>query len=178
MDQAAEAVEGSTPPRHRVVVLVGTLDRRVVPALQFVSRLVGADVRALHVSVDPDETRRLAQDWMDLDLSWLPLHVRDLSLGSLLRSVEVAIDELASDVSELTVVVPEVQPGPRWSRWLHRHTARRIAAALRGRRRVVTVLVPFVPPPGRTGARAVDRRATVAGTAGGWSADAPGRRAR
>ncbi|MGH9284650.1 MAG: hypothetical protein ACRD0M_03105 [Acidimicrobiales bacterium] len=58
-------------------MLVSVVDRRILPALRFVSRLPETDVRALHVSVEAFETRRLAEDWMELGLTWLPLHIHD-----------------------------------------------------------------------------------------------------
>lgn len=164
MDGSPAADDGRPGRRHRAVVLVGALDRRVLPALRFAARLTDADVRALHVSVDPEQTRRLAGDWMEVGLPWLPLHIRDASWPSLLRSVEHAIDEEAAEVGELTVILPEVEGRPWRHRALHRGEARRIAAALRGHRRVATVIVPyFLPAGGRPAGSWPGRRRWVRG---------------
>lgn len=136
--------------RHQALVLVGGVDRRIVPALRLAARLVGADVRAVHVSVDPEATRRLARDWMDLGLTWLPLEVRDGCSERLLDSVQRVIGEEVDRAGEVTVILPEAHGGAWWHGFLHRRTARRIAGELSRDRRVVTVVVPwFGPAPGR-----------------------------
>ena len=142
MDERAATAEH----RHRAVVLVGALDRRVVPALRFAARLGHADVKALHVSVDPEQTRRLVEGWMAVDLAWLPLDVRAGASESLLASVRRVVAEEAAEAGELTVVLPEAQHDSWWHRLLHRRAARRIAAALSGDRAVSTVIVPYFGP--------------------------------
>jgi len=148
MERAGTTPERTATRRHHAVVLVGSLDRRIVPALRLAARLGDADVRALHVSVDPEETRRLARDWMELGLTWLPLHIRDGCSGSFLASVRRAVDEQADATGALTVILPEAEYEQWWAGLLHRRSARRIAWALRLHRRVTTVIVPsFVQPP-------------------------------
>ena len=46
---------------YPVVVLISAVDRRILPALRFVSRLPFAEPRALHISADPEETR----EWIE-----------------------------------------------------------------------------------------------------------------
>ena len=128
---------------HAVIVLVSVVDRRIVPALRFVSRLGYADTRALHVSVDPDETRRLANDWMNLGLSWLPLYIRDATAPSLPESVCRAVLLDGETTGHLTVVLPELESPRWWYPLLHRRTARRIAAQLQPLPGVTAVIVPF-----------------------------------
>ena len=132
--------------RHAVLVLVSVVDRRIVPALRFVSRLGFADTRALHVSIDPDETRRLARDWMNLGLSWLPLHIRDATTGGLAPSVCAAVREEAVSTGSVTVVLPELDSERWWYPLLHRRSARRIAARLQSLPGVTAVIVPFPAP--------------------------------
>jgi hypothetical protein len=134
-----------TARRHTAIVLVSAADRRIVPALRFVSRLAQTDVRALHVSVDSEETRQLAADWMQLDLTWLPLHIHDSPTDDLLRSVRQAIEREAHGTGEVIVVVPELQFTRWWQPLLHSRTARRIAVDLQPLPRVTTVIVPFAP---------------------------------
>ncbi|MDQ3896908.1 MAG: hypothetical protein M3326_06615 [Actinomycetota bacterium] len=131
---------------HTVIVLVSVVDRRIVPALHFVSRLACSDSRALHISVDTQQTRRLAADWMNLGLSWLPLHIRDATAPSLPVSVREAVrrEETADRV---TVVVPELDIVRWWHPLLYRGRARRIAEQLQPLPGVTTVIVPFYVPP-------------------------------
>ena len=139
------ATEPRTTSRRTVVVLVARLDRRIVPALRFAARLPHTDVRALHISWDPDETRQLAERWLQLDLSWLPLQIREVSGGSLLDTVRAAVAERAAAGGDMTVVLPEVEYPRWWHPLLHRSMARRIARALQGVEDVTTVIVPYFP---------------------------------
>ena len=147
-------------PRHTAIVLVSAADRRIVPALRLVSTLAQTDVRALHVSVDPEETRRLAADWMKLELTWLPLHIHDVPTEDLVGSLRQAVEREAHGTGEVIVVVPELQFTRWWQPLLHRRIARRIALQMQPLPRVTTVIVPFAPlpaeaatTPARTGRR-------------------------
>lgn len=136
-----------TPRRSTAVVLVARLDRRVLPALRFLAHLPHTEIRALHLALDPAETRRLTREWIGLGLSWLPLHIRDAAEGSFLSAVRRMVAEEAEERGEMIVVLPEM--GYRW--WhlpLHRGSARRIARALQPFRNVSTVIVPYFLGPG------------------------------
>ena len=141
---------------HTVILLVSVVDRRILPAIRFVSRLGSSDSRALHVSVDPEETRRLAVDWMKLGLSWLPLHIREATAETLPVSVRAAVRAEAPAAGAITVVVPELDSPRWWFPLLHRRSARRIAAELQSLPRVTAVIVPFCVPP-----RGKDERPTT-----------------
>ena len=135
-----------TARRHRAIVLVSAADRRILPALRFVSRLSETDVRALHVSVDAEETRRLAEDWMKLDLTWLPLYIHESATDDLVDSVKKAIEREADETGDVIVVVPELGFTHWWHPVLHRRCARRIAQHLQQLSEVTTVIVPFTAP--------------------------------
>jgi hypothetical protein len=126
---------------YPVVVLISAVDRRILPALRFVSRLPFAEPRALHVSIDPEQTRRIADDWMVLGLSWLPLDIRERSDLGIAASVRAALEE--AGVASVTVVVPELNMPRWWHPLLHRQSARHIAAELQGVPGTTTVIVPF-----------------------------------
>ena len=128
---------------YPVVVLVSAVDRRILPALRFVSDIPFAQPLALHVSVDQDQARAVARAWLSLDLTWLPLHIRDAPGGDIARAVADLVDEEAVGVGNVTVVVPELHVPRWWYPMLHRQTARRIAADLQSAPRVTTVIVPF-----------------------------------
>ena len=128
---------------HTVIVLVSVLDRRIVPALQFVSRLAASETRALHIAVDPVETRRLATEWMNLGLSWLPLHIHDTTGGDVPAAVAGAIRREVGTGGTVTVVVPELDSRDWWFPLLHRRNARRIAERLQCLPGVTAVIVPF-----------------------------------
>ena len=131
---------------HAVIVLVSVADRRIVPSLRLVSRLGYSDTRALHVSVDPEETRKLVDDWTRLGLSWLPLHVLGTAGRPLPASIRAGVREEVARIGSATVVLPELDCPKWWHRLVHRHNARRIAAELQGLQDVTTVIVPFYLP--------------------------------
>jgi hypothetical protein len=128
---------------YPVVVLVSAVDRRILPALRFVSGLPFAEPRALHVSFDPDETRRITVDWLRLGLTWLPLYIREASPGGIAASVRELVEEEAGAVDSVTIVVPELDLPRWWHPLLHRQTARRIASELQRAPRITTVIVPY-----------------------------------
>lgn len=142
MTGADSLFELSMARRYRVVVLVSAVDRRLLPALKFVSRLPFADLRAIHVSVDADDTRQVAHAWMELGLAWLPLHIREGGEGGVAAAVRRLIRE-EGDPDHVTVVVPELNNPRWWHRLLHRQRARRIATQLQPIDGVTTVIVPF-----------------------------------
>lgn len=136
--------------RYPIVVLIGAVDRRIVPTLRFVSELPQTAARALHVSLDPVATQRLAIEWMHLGLDWLPLHIHEATGADLLASVRDAVIAETSDVDRATVVVPELDFYRWWHQLLHRRNARRIAQQLQALPGVTAVIVPFsAAPPSR-----------------------------
>ena len=136
-----------------MILLVSTVDRRIVPALHFVSRLACSDSRALHISVDPEETRRLARDWMNLGLSWLPLHIQEAKAQSVAISVRDAVDVVAREIERVTVVLPELDFVRWWHPLLYGAGARRIAEQLHTLPGVTAVIVPFYVRPRGAGLR-------------------------
>lgn len=135
--------EHRTKRRHTAIVLVSVVDRRILPALRFVSRLPDTEGRALHVSVEAFETRRLAEDWMELGLTWLPLHIHDAATEGLAESFRRAVVQQAAPSGDVTVVVPELDFYRWWHPLLHRRSARRIAQILQPLPGVTTVIVPY-----------------------------------
>jgi hypothetical protein len=125
-----------------VLLLVGGVDRRILPALRFVSRLSDTEIRALHVSVDAGETRRLADDWMRLGLTWIPLHIHEAAADDLPQAVRLLVQQVVG-ADRVTVVVPELESVRWWHGLLHRRSGRRIARQLYELPDVTTVIVPF-----------------------------------
>lgn len=143
MAKPEPVTEHPTRRRHTALVLVSVVDRRILPALRFVSGLPDTDVRALHVSVEAVDTRRLAEDWMSLGLTWLPLQIHDAAAPTLADSLRDAVLEEAGAAPDVTVVVPELDFYRWWQPLLHRRRARRIAQHLQGLTGVTAVIVPY-----------------------------------
>ena len=128
--------------RGLTVLLVAALDRRVLPALTLVPMLSGADALALHIAVDRVASWQLGRDWMELGVTWLPLHIEEPTSPGVVESVH---DFVAREVSVrpwVTVVVPEMDLGRWWQPLVHRATGRSVAWALHDLPRVTTVVVP------------------------------------
>ena len=125
------------------LILVDRADRRMLPAIRLVASLQDFETRAVHVSLDAEETERLAHDWMTLGLSWVPLHIAEPAAPRLVESVRALVEEAALDRRRVLVIVPEVELARWWQRLLHRRTGRRIARGLAAMRRVSTVVLPY-----------------------------------
>lgn len=132
---------------HLIIVLVSAVDRRLIPALHFVAGLPSIDARALHICVDPHETRQVAADWMTLEIPWLPLHIRDATPGGIAASVVETVREEADHPGPVTVVVPELDLPRWWQPLLHRRSARRIAVELQAAPGITAVVAPQPLPP-------------------------------
>ena len=134
--------ERATRQRHTALLLVSTVDRRILPALRFVSRLPDTDVRAVHVALEPDVALRLARDWMDLGITWPPLHIEEPTADSLTLCVRRLVAQEASVRSHVTVLVPELDLNRWWQPLLHRGTGRAIAWELNDLPNVTTAVLP------------------------------------
>ena len=150
----ARADEHAAVRRALALVLVGKVDRRVLPAVHLAASLPEFDVRALHVSVDPDQSRLVAHDWMALDLSWMPLNIEEPDGDSLISTIRTIVRREVDDRRRVFVIVPEIDLDRWWQVLLHPSTGRRIARDLRSIRGVSTIVVPYpVDPAPRSGAR-------------------------
>lgn len=125
------------------LLLVGSVDRRVLPALWLAARLPELEARALHVAEDSDESRELANAWMELDLGWMPLRIEEQVDETFLACVQRVVEEEADDRSRVLVLVPELDLDRWWQSLLHRSTGRRIARRLAGHPRISTVVLPY-----------------------------------
>lgn len=124
------------------VVLVGAVDRRMLPALALVPMLADCEARAVHVAFDPGASYCLASAWMDLGLEWLPLHIEEPVAPTLAGCVRHVIGREAASRPSVTVLVPEIDLGRWWQPLLHRGAGRDIAWHLHGLERVTTVVLP------------------------------------
>src|SRR5215207_5134599 len=132
---------------HAVVILVGSIDRRVVPAIRQAQHLRAAEIRALHVTEDNEIAHELGLRWMELGLAWLPLHVVEPTMTKLTDAIRAAaLDILEAGFREVTVLIPYLAIRQPWQGFLHRQRGRRIAAALSGIPGIAVILVPYHLP--------------------------------
>ena len=132
---------------ERVVVPVPGINRAVVQAIN-VGRSIASDVRAVLVSDDPEEAARIRKQWehqlSDIPLVFVESPYRAL-VGPLLAYLDV-LDQAWPPDKEAPVtfvVVPEYVARSWWERILYNQSARRLRAALLGRRHTVVVNVPY-----------------------------------
>jgi hypothetical protein len=144
----APSNEAETSRRDVGIVLVGAVDRRLLPALAVAATLRDVDLKAVHVATDDADGRRVAESWMRLDLSWVPLEIVDAGRRSLVATVDEVVRRESEDRGRgrVVVIVPELDLPRRWQALLHRGTARRIARRLQPLPGVSTVVVPYAAP--------------------------------
>jgi len=103
-----------------------------------------ADVRAVLVDVDPEETARIQIQWAQwgcgVDLVVLPSPYRSV-VGSLLDYIEELLEK--DHNGWVTVVIPEILPARWWQNILHNQRALILKAALLFKDRVILTDVPF-----------------------------------
>jgi amino acid transporter len=132
---------------ERVIVPVPGIDRAVVRAIN-VGKSIAPDVRAVLVSDDPQEAARIRKQWEhqlpDIPLVFVESPYRAL-IGPLLAYLDVLDQAWPPDKDDPVtfVIIPEYVARSWWERILYNQSARRLRAALLGRRHTVVVNVPY-----------------------------------
>ncbi len=131
------------PRRNTVVVPISGVNRAVIRAVDY-ARGRSADVRAVLVDVDPEETARIQIQWAQwgcgVDLVVLPSPYRSV-VGSLLDYIEGLLEKDPN--GWVTVVIPEILPARWWQSILHNQRALMLKTALLFKDRVILTDVPF-----------------------------------
>jgi hypothetical protein len=123
------------------------IDRAVVRAIN-VGKSIAPDVRAVLVSDDPQEAARIRKQWEhqlpDIPLVFVESPYRAL-IGPLLAYLDILDQAWPPDKDDPVtfVVIPEYVARSWWERILYNQSARRLRAALLGRRHTVVVNVPY-----------------------------------
>jgi Amino acid permease len=145
--QTAVAIDDSYRPKrrtHLVVVLVGTVNRGVLEAVQYARELAPERLIAVSVVTDGEEQEQLAKAWADNDLP-IPLHTIASPYRELTQPVLQYLDELDAESPDdvLTVVIPEFVT--KWkTQWLHNQSAFALKARLLYRPNTVVTSVPVL----------------------------------
>ena len=130
---------------HTVLVLVSSLNRGTIPALQY-AKSMSERVEAVHVRLNPRTTAKLEQDWERWGCN-VPLVVLDSPYRSIIDPILSYIDEVEDrhEHDIVTVIVPEFVTKKAWHNLLHNQTALLLKALLRFRRgKVVTTVRYFL----------------------------------
>ncbi len=139
-----EGLEPPPPLRNTVIVPISTLHRGTVNALKYAEAIAPGNVTAVHISMDPEQTRKIRERWE----RWggnVPLVVLDSPYRSLVRPLLNYIEEVDSrwDNDMVTVILPEFVPARWWHNLLHNQTSLLIKGALLFRRNKVVTSVPY-----------------------------------
>ncbi|MBV9661346.1 MAG: amino acid permease [Acidimicrobiales bacterium] len=153
---AEAAVEARPLPRHVAFVLVDSLDLATARAIQYARSLSVDDLRAVHFVLDPVRAQRIADRWVRLGLSRLPLDLIDCPDRRVDRAaLEMAIEASADGQTEVSVLMPRRAYRFGLGRILHSSTGESIAASISRLDHVNATIVPFdVSDLGRLGDRA------------------------
>ena len=141
------SLEGLAPPpplRNTVIVPVSTLHRGAINALKYAEAIAPGNVTAVHISMDPEQTRKIQERWQ----KWggdVPLVVLESPYRSLVRPLLNYIEEVDArwDNDVVTVILPEFVPAKWWHNLLHNQTSLLIKGALLFRKNKVVTSVPY-----------------------------------
>ena len=127
------------------IVLVGTMQKPVLKALDYAIAARHVSLEAVHVSIDDAETKALKRAWVKQNIQ-VPLRIvaspyRDIS-WPLITYIRGRREEFGSEV--ITVYTPIYIVGHWWEGLLHNHKARRMRQKLMLVHGVTIALVPWL----------------------------------
>jgi amino acid transporter len=132
------------PSRNHAVVLVSKVHAPTLRALSYARATRPHDLTALTVNVDPEDTRRLQEQWDRRDLP-VPLTVIDSPYREITRPVLDHVRGLrtSSPRDVVTVYIPEYVVGHWWEQLLHNQSALRLKTRLLFQPGVMVTSVPY-----------------------------------
>jgi len=130
--------------RQRVIMPIGGVHKSTLAALRYAKTLAD-DITAVHVSIDPAETKRIQDKW-ELWGDGYRLVVLEspyrLFIEPLLEYIET-LDEAKAPNEIISIVVPQFIPRNFWNGWLHTNTADTLRKTLLYRKDIVIMEVPY-----------------------------------
>ena len=132
---------------ERVIVPIHGVDRATIHAVN-VGRSIANDVRAVHISDDPEDAARVRATF-ERQIPGVPLVVVDSPYRALAGPLLAYLDVLDAAWPPgkpdpiMFVVIPEYVASSWWERLLYNQSAKRLRAALLGRPHTVVVNVPY-----------------------------------
>jgi amino acid transporter len=143
---AVRVEPGYKPDRHThtVVILVGTVHKGVLDAIQYARELAPDRLFAVSVVTGPDEQDELQQAWEQYGIP-IPVHTILSPYRELTGPVLQYLDEIDADSPDdvITVIIPEFVT--QWkTQWLHNQSAFALKARLLYRPNTVVTSVPVL----------------------------------
>jgi amino acid transporter len=141
-----DAYQPDLPPRrHRVIMPIGGVHQGTLSALRY-AQLLGPDVTAVHIGIDPLEIERVRHKWElygdGVRLEVIESPYREL-IEPLLEYINT-VDAARQPGERITIVVPYFVSRRRWANLLHAQTATWLRLALMFRPGIVITDVPYV----------------------------------
>lgn len=132
------------PSRVRAVVLVNTVNKPTVKALQFARATMPSSLEAVTVAVDADETTQLIEKWDAEDLP-VRLRVIDSPYRQITQPFIDYVKQIRSDNPRdvVCIYIPEYVVGHWYESVLHNQTALLIRARLHFMPGVMVTSVPY-----------------------------------
>jgi amino acid transporter len=139
-----ETDEAMGPARHYVVVLVAGLHNASLQAIEYAETLRPVDLRAVSFGLDPSETERLGDQWMEAQIP-LPLELEDSPFRDIGASLTNYVRRYKPDGVDrlVTVVIPEFIVQKTRHQLLHGQTALLAKRHLLFEKGVVVANVPY-----------------------------------
>ncbi len=130
--------------RHKVFVLVNSLDLAVLEALRYGKGLRADELVAVHFMVDAAHAKHLRTRWDDFDLD-TRLRVVDCPDRQINRAAQLLVSKARSDHehTNVTVLLPRRTYAPLLGRLLHDRTADKIAKAVSRVPDAAATIVPY-----------------------------------
>jgi amino acid transporter len=130
--------------RHRVFVLVNSLDLAVLEALRYGKGLRADDLIAVHFMVDAAHAARLRKRWDDFDLD-TRLRVVDCPDRQIIRALQALVLKAQNEHphTNVTVLLPRRTYAPVLGRLLHDRTADKISRAVSRMPDAAATIVPY-----------------------------------
>lgn len=138
---------GEPPPymgRHRVIVPMSSVHQGTLAALRY-ARMLSDDVTVVHVSMDPDETKKVQRKW-DTWGGGTRLVIVESPYRLFLEPLLAYIEEILSNRQQnetITIVVPHFIPGQKIYNTLHMQTTEMLRRELLTTPGVVITEVPY-----------------------------------
>jgi amino acid transporter len=128
---------------HTVIVLVSSLNKGTIPALQY-AQSISERVEAVHVKVNDEATKRLQKAWKSWDCN-VSLVVLDSPYRSINEPLLDYIDEVEDRYPNdlMTIVIPEFVTKKWWHNLLHNQSSILIKALLRRKKGKVVTTVRY-----------------------------------
>ena len=136
--------ETQEPARNYVVVLVAGVHNATLQAIEYAETLNPTDLVAVSFALDPSETDKLAEEWMEYKIP-VPLELEDSPYRDIGTSLVRYIQRYRPDGVDrvVTVVIPEFVVGRVRHHVLHGQTALLVKRHLLFEKGVVVASVPY-----------------------------------